>query len=161
MMLVMALVMGIAAYSFGGVSGEEVLRRPASEFQRVVLESVRRAALYERPQVIAFDKQGFLVRHPQADQPQRGLQAMGKIQSEQAQMWQRRVMLPGGMTAKLRRWGQRNFTPAAGQRMVIAPGGLCEPLTLRLEQGASWMELTLDPLSGGVAEEAMHVAERD
>lgn len=150
-MLVMALIIGMAAYSFGGVSGEEVLRRPASEFQKMVLESVRRASLYERPQVIVFDRQGFLFRY-------RGDQDAGSSDGDE-QVWQRRVEVPLEMVVKLRRWGQNQFAAAPGQRLVIAPGGLCEPLTVRFEHLGSWLELTLDPLSGGVAEEAMFVAE--
>lgn len=150
-MLVMALIVGLGAYSFGGVSGEELLRRPASEFQKMVLESVRRASLYERAQVIFFDRQGFVLRY-QEDQ-----QALNREGEDQ--LWQRRVEVPLEMGVKLRRWGQNQFLAAAGQKLVIAPGGLCEPLTVRFEHRGSWLELTLDPLSGGVADEAMFVAE--
>ena len=59
-----------------------------------------------------------------------------------------------GKQAKLtvRRMGADEFTPAAGQRLLLRPGGLCEPLTLRWQKDAAWISATLDPLTGGFAE---------
>jgi len=52
----------------------------------------------------------------------------------------------------VRRMGADEFTPATGQRLLLRPGGLCEPLTLRWQKGAAWISATLDPLTGGFAE---------
>jgi prepilin-type N-terminal cleavage/methylation domain-containing protein len=52
----------------------------------------------------------------------------------------------------LRRAGAEEFVPATGQRVLLRPGGLCEPLTLRWQKGAAWISATLDPLTGGFAE---------
>jgi len=59
-----------------------------------------------------------------------------------------------GKQAKLmvRRMGAEDFAPAAGQRLLLRPGGLCEPLTLRWQKGAAWISATLDPLTGGFIE---------
>jgi|UniRef100_UPI0037845C49 prepilin-type N-terminal cleavage/methylation domain-containing protein len=59
-----------------------------------------------------------------------------------------------GRQAKLtvRRMGADEFTPAAGQRLLLRPGGLCEPLTLRWQKDAAWISATLDPLTGGFTE---------
>ena len=59
-----------------------------------------------------------------------------------------------GRDAKLtvRRMGADEFTPAAGQHLLLRPGGLCEPLTLRWQKDAAWISATLDPLTGGFTE---------
>jgi prepilin-type N-terminal cleavage/methylation domain-containing protein len=59
-----------------------------------------------------------------------------------------------GTQAKLtvRRMGADEFTPVAGQRLLLRPGGLCEPLTLRWQKDAAWISATLDPLTGGFTE---------
>jgi type II secretory pathway pseudopilin PulG len=150
-MFVMAVIVGISVYSFSGVTEEEILRRPASEFQRMVMEGMRRASLEESPQTITFTTRGFTMRFLQ--------EADGRETSADGRAWERRVEVPPDMRLSLRRWGAREFKPAAGQELVIAPSGLCEPLTIRFERGASWLELGLDPLSGGTREEAMEVAE--
>jgi hypothetical protein len=149
-LFVMSLLVGTCIYSFAGLTAEQEIRRPATEFQRMTMEAVRRAALHEKPQVIVFEPRGFAIRY--RTDPD------GSASPADQQAWVRRVTLPQGMKMSLRRWGQERMQPAAGQRLVVAPGGLCEPLTARFELGSSWFELTLDPLSGGMAEEAMSLS---
>lgn len=148
-LFVMALLVGLSVYSFGGVSAEEDLRRPATELQRMTMEAVRRASLYEKPQVILFDQKGFIMRY-RADFD-------GKSRNEDERLWQRRIDIPPQMKLTLRRWGSDKFAAAAGQRLIIAPSGLCEPLTARFELQNSWLEMTFDPLSGNVMDEEMNV----
>jgi hypothetical protein len=69
----------------------------------------------------------------------------------------KRFTLPPGMSLSLRRFGAEKFVPAEGHRLIVAPSGLCEPLTARFELGESWFEVTLDPLTGGAKEERMVV----
>jgi type II secretory pathway pseudopilin PulG len=148
-LFVMALLVGVSVFSFGGVSQEEALRRPVSEFQRMVMEAVRRASLYERPQVIAFDAKGFAMKY-RSD-------ANGQVSSDDSQIWQRRVEMPAKMRLTIRRFGSDKFAPAAGQRLIIAPSGLCEPIAARFELDGSYLMIELDPLSGVVRNEEMSV----
>lgn len=60
--------------------------------------------------------------------------------------------LGGQAKLTVRRMGADEFTPAAGQRLLLRPGGLCEPLTLRWQKDAAWISATLDPLTGGFIE---------
>lgn len=148
-LFIMALLMGLAVMRFDSVSGQQEIRRPVSELQRMTQDAVRRAVLYERPQVILFDARGFAMNYK--------TDVNGQADAQDPVVWRRRVDTPPAMKLMLRRFGSEKFTPAAGQRLVVAPGGLCEPLTARFELGPSWIEVTLDPLSGGVQEEAMNI----
>lgn len=148
-LVIMALLMGLAVVKSGGVEGHRDLRRPASELQRMTTEAVRRSGLWERPQLIVFDAKGFSMRYRN--------DANGRTEKADNAVWQRRVDIPSEIKLSLRRFGATKFSPAAGQRLSIAPGGLCEPLTARFEKGSAWLEITLDPLSGGVADEAMYI----
>ncbi len=56
--------------------------------------------------------------------------------------------LTGGARLTVRRAGSADFEPVSGQRLHLRPGGLCEPLTLRWQNGAAWVSATLDPLTG-------------
>jgi len=148
-MFIMAVLVGVSVFSFGGVSQEEILRRPALELQRMVMEAVRRASLYERPQTIAFDGRGFTIRYRTDVNGQKG---------DSQQVWQRKVAMPETVRLSLRRFGSDKFAPAAGQRLVVAPSGLCEPVTARFEMaGGSFIEVAFDPLSGVVRDEAMNI----
>jgi type II secretion system protein H len=152
-LFIMALFISVAAFSFQGVSGEEKLRTPASELQQVAREAVRRAAMYEQPEVIVFEKRGFGIRYREdinLAQP-----------SKAPRHWFHHVELPADMELKIRRWGQNNWLPAAGQIWVVQSSGLCEPLTVRLERGKSYLEMQFNPITGGVADEKMLVAPGD
>ena len=149
-LFIMAVFVTVAAVSFEGIDGEQVLRTPADELQRMAREAVRRAGMYERPEVIVFEKHGFGIRYRD------DLAAMeangGNTQ------WIRRVAIPEDISVRMKHWGQNEFKPAAGQRWMVQPSGLCEPLTVRLDRGRSFIELQFNPLTGGVAEEHMSIA---
>lgn len=140
-LFIISLLSGVAVVSFNSVSREQEVRRPALEFQKLVREAVRRAAATEEPQIIVFDKKGFAMRF--------------RNDTGDNLAWQHRVDIPVEMTLSLRRFGADKFAAAAGQRLVIAPGGLCEPLSARFELHDSWVEFALDPLSGGARDESM------
>jgi hypothetical protein len=146
---IMAVLMTVAVMSFDTVTHEQDLRRPVSELQRMTHEAVQRASIYERPQIITFDSRGFVMRYRN--------DADGRAAANDDAIWQRRVELPPSMKLTLQRFGSEKFAPAAGQRLVVAPGGLCEPLTARFELGSSWIQITLDPLSGTAREETMNI----
>ncbi len=55
-----------------------------------------------------------------------------------------------GARLTVRRAGMTEFVAAAGQRVVLHPGGLCEPLTLHWQQGDAWIRATLDPRTGAL-----------
>ncbi len=148
-LLIMVLLMSVAVMSFDGVAKVQQLRRPVAEFQRMTSEAVQRAGIYEQPQTIVFDARGFAMRYK--------TDADGRVSTEDNRAWERRVELPKEMRLSLRRFGAPKFAAAAGQRLVIAPGGLCEPLTARFELGSSWIEIELDALSGAVRDERMSI----
>lgn len=149
-LFIMAVFVTVAAVSFQGIDGEQVLRTPADELQRTAREAVRRAGMYEQPEVIVFEKNGFGIRY-------RDDLAASEANGGATQ-WVRRVVIPDDITVRMKHWGQNEFKPAAGQRWMVQPSGLCEPLTVRLDRGRSFIELQFNPLTGGVAEEHMSIA---
>lgn len=144
-LVIIMLIVGLGAMSFDGVMQEQELRKPVLEFKSLAAEAVRRATLYERPQVLIFDKAGAVM-------PLRIARA-----ADDTPIQVKRFTLPPGMSLSLRRFGAEKFAPAEGQRLIISPSGLCEPLTARFERGQSWFEVTLDPLTGAAKEERMVV----
>ncbi|RBP35340.1 prepilin-type N-terminal cleavage/methylation domain-containing protein [Roseimicrobium gellanilyticum] len=144
-LVIISFVVGLGVMSFDGVVQEGELRKPVLEFKDLTAEAVRRATLYERPQVLIFDSAGMVM-------PLRM-----RRESAGAVMRVKRFTLPPGMSLMLRRFGSDKFAPAEGQRLIVSPSGLCEPLTARFQRGQSWFEVTLDPLTGAAKEERMVV----
>ena len=71
---------------------------------------------------------------------------------------------PEGMDVFVRRWGaaqQAWFHQEKPEDPVIfwnfEQGGLCEPLSLRMEIDKSWTELEMDPLTARVADETSEI----
>ena len=60
--------------------------------------------------------------------------------------------LSQGAKLTVRRAGGKTYEAAKGQQVRLRPGGLCEPLTLRWQQGTAWVSATLDPLTAGFNE---------
>ncbi|MCB1278632.1 prepilin-type N-terminal cleavage/methylation domain-containing protein [Prosthecobacter sp.] len=60
--------------------------------------------------------------------------------------------LSGGFQLTVRRAGTAEFVAVKNQRLLLRPGGLCEPLTLRWQRGTDWISTTLDPLTATLAD---------
>lgn len=59
--------------------------------------------------------------------------------------------LRAGLKLDVRRAGAAEFTAVQNQRLLLRPGGLCEPLTLRWQKNSDWISVTLDPLTATLA----------
>lgn len=75
------------------------------------------------------------------------MQAMTRVLATSAPQSVNLESLAFGRKLTVRRSGAKDFIPAAGQRMLLRSGGLCEPMTLRWERDTQWIVATLDPLT--------------
>ncbi len=148
-LFIMAIFISVAAFSFQGLTDEQILRTPAAELKRMAREAVSRAGIYEQPETIVFEKNGFGIRY-------RG--DASAASGGDAHYWLRRVQTPPEMGLLMKRWGENKWLPAAGQRWMALPSGLCEPLSVRMQWGNSFTEMQFNPLTGGVADETTYVA---
>lgn len=65
----------------------------------------------------------------------------------------RQYVMPDGVEVMVRRWNSGEFLPTRKNSIHIwrfDPTGLCEPLTVRLESGKSWVEDTYHPLTAAI-----------
>jgi prepilin-type N-terminal cleavage/methylation domain-containing protein len=60
--------------------------------------------------------------------------------------------LRGNFLLTVRRASSSEFTAVKNQHLLLRPGGLCEPLTLRWQKNNIWISATLDPLTASFAE---------
>ena len=57
----------------------------------------------------------------------------------------------------VRRWNEQTFRPpqVPFERWIFEPGGICEPLSLRLTYGDATMSMTFNPLTAHVDDESL------
>ena len=61
------------------------------------------------------------------------------------------------MTYTILPFGAEKRIKPDGQTWIFQPTGLCEPLTVRLEQDDAWIEATFDPLTAEISEENYNI----
>lgn len=76
------------------------------------------------------------------------MQAMSRVLATTTPQAVNLDTLTYGRKLTYRRAGGSEFLPATGQRLLLRPGCLCEPFTLRWQQeDGRWISATLDPLT--------------
>jgi type II secretion system protein H len=128
-----ALIIAIGAGAMQNVTEENELRKASQSLEGIFMTAVHRAYATTSAQAVTFDEQGVTLQgaRPQA--------AAGNPS----------VILPKGTRLQLRRMGSDRFVPAAGQRVLMLPGGLCEPLQFQLQWQGTTLSASLDALTGG------------
>ncbi|MDB6004933.1 MAG: hypothetical protein JWR15_1920 [Prosthecobacter sp.] len=128
-----ALIIGIGAGAMQNVGEENELKKASQGVEGIFMTAVHRAYTSSSAHVVAFDEQGVMLL---GDNPQASTASTS-------------VTLPKGTRLLLRRMGSDKLVPAAGQRVLLRPGGLCEPLMLQFNWKGSTVSTSLDPLTGG------------
>jgi prepilin-type N-terminal cleavage/methylation domain-containing protein len=128
-----ALIIGIGAGAMQNVTEDNELRKASQAVEGIFMTAVHRAYTTSSAHVVAFDEQG--------------VRLLGS--TPQSSTAPASVTLPPGARLQLRRMGSDKLMPAAGQRVLLRPGGLCEPLLLQFAWQGSTLTASLDPLTGG------------
>ena len=132
----MVVMAGVGAWSFAGFDEEKSVRQPGDELIRMAKQAVRAAAVESRPFSIQFSETGFAVA---------GFQDKGSFTLDEATV------------ISLLRWGEKDWTPAAGQTWMFGANGLCDPLRVRIESPAAKLEMTFNALTGSPTEQKLEM----
>lgn len=135
-LLIAVLIIGIGAGAVQRMAQENELRKVAGEVEALFMQAAQRAYSTSTTQMVMFDEGGLEL-------------AGSNLPAGGASM---RVSFPEGTRFQLRRMGSESWGPAAGQRLMLLPGGLCEPLGFRIDWQGSMVRATLDPLTGGMTD---------
>ncbi|MDI1314387.1 prepilin-type N-terminal cleavage/methylation domain-containing protein [Prosthecobacter sp.] len=122
-----ALIIAIGAAGVQRVSEEHALTKVSLAVERVFMQGMRQAASTAQVQTVVFNDQAVVLN--------------GNA-----------TAIPADTRLTLCRMGQDTFVPAAGQRVLLRPGGLCEPLIMHFQSSAGSVRATLDPLTGMLAD---------
>ncbi len=136
---IIVLIIGAAVPLSSGFMREQRMRDPLRQLLILAKTARTEAMTTGRPAGVVFDKKGFGILRP-------GAKELSDIRH-----------LPAGMSYTILPFGMERRIKPDGQTWIFQPTGLCEPLTVRLEQGDAWIEATFDPLTAEISEENFNI----
>jgi len=136
---IIVLIIGAAVPLTSGFTREQQLRDVVRDLLIYAKTARSEAMTTGRPAEVVFAKEGFALRRAGEEEP-----------SESRR-------LPRGMRYVIKPFGADKAVRPDGQRWIFQPTGLCEPVTVRIEDDEAWMEVTFDALTAGLADERYHI----
>lgn len=136
---IMVMIIGAAIPLSSGFMREQRLRDPVRELLILAKTARTEAMTTGRATAVVFEKGGFGLQRPGAE--------------ELAESYR----LPPGMSYTLMPFGSEKAARPDGQTWIFQPTGMCEPVTFRLVEDDAWMEVTFDPLTANISQEAYNI----
>ena len=136
---IIVLIIGAAVPLTSGFTKEQRLRDVVRELLVLAKTARADAMTTGRASEVVFTKKGFGLRRP-------GDEELSETFS-----------LPRGMRYVIEPFGADKAVRPDGQQWVFQPTGLCEPLSVRVEEEEAWMQVTFDALTAGIADESYYI----
>lgn len=136
---IIVLIIGAAVPMTSGFTREQRLRDVVRELLVLAKTARTEAMTTGRAAEVVFTKKGFGMRRPGDE--------------ELSEMFP----LPRGMRYVIEPFGADKALRPDGQLWIFQPTGLCEPLSVRVEQDEAWMQVTFDALTAGIADESYYI----
>ncbi len=135
----MIIFLGAVQLSFDAVNDDSPVKRPADKLAVMVKQASRAAVVQGHTVAIGFDKQGF------------GF--LGGVAGSEGH-----VALPKGMKVSFQPWhGGKKWIPATDLVWRFYSSGIFETLRFRFDHPEGTIEMSFNPLTGSVAEEAAYL----
>ena len=164
-LLEIVMVLAIAAIVMGGAMGvmtyasdEHALRKASGEIELLAKRARTTAILQQTPYALEF-REGVVRLLPLAEAGaiERTTAGGHRIGGEPVitSGEHRQYAWGGGMEVFVRRWNSNEWLDTGKNSIHIwrfDPSGLCEPISVRLVLGRSWMEDTYHPLTASIHE---------
>ena len=136
---IIVLIIGAAVPLTSGFTREQRLRDVVRELLVYAKTARSDAMTTGRAAEVVFAKNGFALRRP------------GEAEAGES------FMMPRGMRYVLEPFGAEKAVRPDGQRWIFQPTGMCEPITVRVEEDEAWMQVTFDALTAGIADESYYI----
>lgn len=154
---IVTLILGVATLSFRTIQDEGRLKTESVALKLAARKLMRQAVEHNRSYAMTLAPSFFAVGPTYSEAAMEGSfmgmdpeEAMRQIRGERHQ-------LDHGIQLWVRRWNEPIFRAprVPFERWVFEPGGICEPLSLRLTYGDATMSMTFNPLTAHVDDESL------
>ncbi|MCB1235632.1 MAG: hypothetical protein KDM91_11220 [Verrucomicrobiae bacterium] len=137
---IIALMTGFFVLRFTDSREEKLLTAPSRDLRLLGLRALRLATAYREDYTLVFRPGGVAMVHGRGSLPSGPDPAAGM---------EKNVGIPGGVTLLLKHPGEAKWhaPDEDGEPWFFRPGGLCEPIEVKLAAGEAFIELVFDPLT--------------
>ena len=164
------MVLAIAALVIGGAMGlmvyssdERHLRKTSGEIEFMAKQARTMSILHQTPYALEFSEKGVQLM-PLAQTGMGGKKGMLSRKQESipdpaGSSEDRHTDLTNGMILTMRHWNSSEWLPTSKnvQCWRFDPDGICEPISIRLSLGNSWVEDTYHPLTATIRDSQLEV----
>lgn len=170
-----ALLIGFVFVSYKPDSTTEKMKKASIELEALSARGHTMAMLHQKPFWLRFERNRVVLQGAEltsVDTSGPTEEFVDTFERESAEGGEESSLIvdydsfvfPEGLEVFVRRWGatpQAWFHQEKPEDPVIfwnfEEGGLCEPISMRMEIDESWTELEMDPLTARVADEASEI----
>ena len=154
---IVTLMFGIATLSFQSIADEGKLSNEGTALKLAARKLMREAVQNNRSYSMTLAPSFFAVGPTYSQEALQG--SFTGISEEDAlkQIRGERHQLENGIQLWVQRWNEPMFRvpQVPFERWVFEPGGICEPLSLRLTYGDATLSMTFNPLTAHVEDESL------
>lgn len=157
---IVTLILGVATLSFQSMQDESRLKTESVALKLAARKLMRQAVENNSSYSMTLGPTFFAIGPTYAESViENNFQTMDLEQTMQ-QIRGQQHYLDNDVRLWVRRWNEQNFRPpqVPFERWIFEPGGICEPLSLRLTYGDSTMSMTFNPLTAHVDDESLVIA---
>lgn len=156
-LFIISIMLGVATLSFRGVEEQGRIQRDGTAIKLAARKLMREAMTQNRSYTMSLGTRFFTTGPTYTP----GLLENNLVDADDVvqQIRGKRVDLREGMTLMVRRWNETafRFPRQPVEPWVFEPGGICEPLTIRLDYNGGYLVMTFNPLTAGVEEEELYI----
>ncbi len=156
---IVTLIFGVATLSFRSIQDEGRLKTESVAVKLAARKLMREAVENNRSYSMTLAPTFFAVGPTYSDSQLEGSFSGVDPEKAMAQIRGKRHQFDKGILLWVRRWNEPGFRPprVPFERWVFEPGGICEPLSLRLTYGDATISMTFNPLTAHVDDESLTV----
>jgi prepilin-type N-terminal cleavage/methylation domain-containing protein len=156
---IVTLLLGVATMSFQSIQEEGKLKNEGVAVKLAARKLMRQAVEKNQSYTMTLAP-GFFATGPSYSNQSLESTYIGSgedLERELRTIKGQQHAFEDGIQLWVRRWTEPDFRPPARpfERWQFEPGGICEPLSLRLTYGDAWMDMTFNPLTAHVDDESL------
>ena len=158
-LFILTIIISIGALSLDKVLEEGKLQKQSTAFKLAARKAMRRSITENRSYSVFMRESFFSLSPSQVRNSADGQPVIVEPQEDGSHIPGVRHLLPEDMLLLIRRWREKEYRlpDKIGEEWVFQPSGFCEPLSVEIRHGESYVRMTFNPLTARVDEDELYI----